>query len=177
MIKIFVWTPKMMRKCYGLDLDMVTILYQLIACFVSYLRRSGLVGKSDHLRSIYLEGMWEGGRSLKPKAFFRGRGGGVGLESKRREAERKDSESIGEANLTCSPCCSQSICSSDFAILSPSIPPHLSKPLQQVVHVLPASGIGLIQERICVAGCLVRVFLNASRQFMRFLRSRLLWRP
>ena len=37
---------------YGLDLDQLTISYWLR---VSYPRRSGLVGNSNHLRPIYLK--------------------------------------------------------------------------------------------------------------------------
>ena len=36
--------------------------------------------------------------------------------------------------------------SSPFAILSPPIPPHPSKPLQQFIPVMPTSGIGSSQE-------------------------------
>ena len=41
---------------YNLNLDILMNLLVLIVCFISYLaRRSGLVGKSNHLRPIYLE--------------------------------------------------------------------------------------------------------------------------
>ena len=40
-----------MKSGFGLDLEFLTILYQLC---VSYPRRSGLVGRSNDLRPIYL---------------------------------------------------------------------------------------------------------------------------
>jgi hypothetical protein len=51
--KILIWAPSSKWKVNSLNLDLLTILS---LAHVQYRRRSGLVGKSNHWRPIYLRG-------------------------------------------------------------------------------------------------------------------------